>query len=197
MTYKITPVPAVARLCPAANGDTTMRYSLLLKCSLFALLIWVMTACVPITAVQQPHLTLHVYDESGLPVPASQVTLYWWEDPHSRLRASSVHSVDDRGDLTFEETTAAETIMPLVPHGVPAYHWTFCIEAEGFKPLIGTVSDVKPGESVEVWTTLRPGANEGVCSDYQRLHYHPGTPRPDIRSTGARVHGVYEVDGAP
>ena len=103
-------------------------------------------------------------------------------------------STDMQGIATFTETIATEVIMPLVPHGVPAYNWYFCIESDGYKTLIGTLSDVEPGATVEGNLILHRGESFPVCADYERLPDRPGTPVDAVEFSGGRAHGVYEVD---
>jgi len=156
-------------------------------------LVLTFTACVPQALVTQPHLLLRIQNQAGEAIPA-QVTLYWWEYPHRRQRGVTVAPADLHGTVAFSETIATEVMMPLVPHGVPAYNWSFCVEAETYKTMIGTVSSVQPGETVQVTLTLQPGQSFPVCDDYARLSNHPGTPIDEVEFSGADVHGVYEVD---
>lgn len=156
-------------------------------------LVLTLAACVPQVVVTQPHLLLHIQDEAGKAIPA-QVTLYWWEYPHRRQRGMTVVPTDLRGTVAFTETSAAEVMMPLVPHGVPAYNWSFCVEVENYKTTIGTVSSVQLGETVQVTLPLHLGQSFPVCDDYARLSSHPGTPVDEVEFSGADVHGVYEVD---
>src|SRR3954468_24937064 len=107
-------------------------------------LVLTLAACVPQVMVTQPHLLMHLQNEAGEAVPA-KVPLYWWEYPHRRQRGVTVVAADLQGTVAFSETIASEVMMPLVPHGVPAYNWSFCVEAEGYKTVVGTVSSVQPG----------------------------------------------------
>jgi hypothetical protein len=159
-----------------------------------ALLAAVLLAgCVPQVVVTQPHLLLHIQNEAGEAIPA-QVTLYWWEYPHRRQRGVTVVPADGHGTAAFTETVAAEVLMPLVPHGVPAYNWSFCVAVPTYKTVIGTVSSVEPGATVQITLPLHPGETHPVCEDYARLSNHPGTRRAEVEFSGADVHGVYEVD---
>jgi hypothetical protein len=163
--------------------------------------LWVaalLAGCVPQAVVTQPALRLHLSNEAGEPVDA-EVTLHWWEYPHRRQRSVSAVSTDAGGTATFTETVATETMMPLMPHGIPAYNWTFCIEAAGYKTLIGTVRDVEPGDAIEVNLTLHPGESFPVCENFDQLPFHRGTPIDDLdvsggSGDGSQVHGVYEVE---
>jgi hypothetical protein len=152
-----------------------------------------LAACYPQLLVTQPALLLYIQNEAGEGV-AARVTLYWWEYPHHRQRAVTVASTDARGVVSFVETTATEIMMPLMIHGMPAYNWSFCVEAESYKTLIGTVSGVEPGERVEVHLVLHRGEPARVCADYARLSHHPGAPVAEVDFSGGRVHGVYEVE---
>jgi hypothetical protein len=150
--------------------------------------------CLPKMLVTQPDLTLHVFSQAGEAVAAG-VTLHWWEYPHRRQRGTSIAATDAQGTVVFSETTESEVLMPLVPHGVPAYNWYFCVEAENYRTLIGTVSDVAPGETIEITLTLRSGESLPVCADFDTMPFHSGTPVTGVDSLGGNVHGVYAVDG--
>lgn len=164
-------------------------------CIVAALLSLMLSGCVPQTIVTQPHLLLRIRNEAGQSV-AAKTTLYWWEYPHRRQRAVHVESAGVDELTVFTETVATEILLPLVPHGVPAYNWSFCVEAEDYKTLIGTVSNVEPGDKIELDLVLHPGESLPVCADYERLPNHRGTPVGEIESSAGRVYGVYEVDSA-
>jgi hypothetical protein len=150
-------------------------------------------SCLPQTLVTQPDLTLHVFGSAGEAV-AANVTLHWWEYPHRRQRGTSIATTDAQGTVVFAETTESEMLMPLVPHGVPAYNWYFCVESESYKTLIGTVSNVAPGETTEITLTLHSGEPLPVCADFETMPFHSGTPVTNVVFLGGNVRGVYAVD---
>jgi hypothetical protein len=168
-------------------------YAVRCRVLMLALLLPMLSACVPVTTVTRPDLTLHIQDERGNPISQSTLTLYWWEYPHHRLRGSAILQPDLQGTVRITETSHTEVIMPLVPHGVPAYNWTFCIQAENFLTLIGTINNVEPGDAIELHIPLHQGASAAVCDQYDRLHFHHGQPRTDIEDADAHLNGVYEV----
>ena len=157
------------------------------------LLAFGLSGCFPQVMVTQPDLTLHIQDERGEAV-AAQVTLYWWEYPHRRQRSVVTVATASQGTVSFAESTETEIMVLVLPHGMPAYNWTFCVEAADYKTLIGTVHDVAPGERITVSLTLPEGKSLRVCDNFERLPSHPGTPVEEVQHTGGEVQGVYVVD---
>ena len=69
--------------------------------------------------------------QNGGAIAGARIVLERGSDPHGRPGGRWVERANTLGRFAFERTTADETIMPLMMHGVPFYYWNACVDAPG------------------------------------------------------------------
>ena len=131
------------------------------------LAVLVLVGCplpIPRTSVVRPGLRLTVVDPEGRPVGGARLVLTWSSNPHRRLHARTVRSVDQRGVAVVVERSKREWVMPLMMHGVPFHYWTWCVERKGFVTARGRIPWATRGRVQVVRVVLRRGSARRRCA---------------------------------
>jgi hypothetical protein len=165
-----------------------------MKWLFLSLLIGLSGCVVQRSVVRQPDLLLQVLDSTNQPIADAQLYLYWWSNPYSSLQESQVLVTDAGGVIQTEEVLQTDTAYPLMLHGVQEFRHTLCIEVSDYRTVVMTLN-VSPGEKVELSVQLTLGESLAVCSDFEKVFSHPGTPRPDIANQHPSVQSAYEITG--
>ncbi len=99
-----------------------------------------------------PAVDLHV-SAGGEPLPGAHVVLK--RDSLPYYGATSWSAVTDAaGHTTFAAEHEMQWVAPLVPHGVPVYAFTVCVEAEGYAAVTRKLKNDAEALSI----ALQPGS---------------------------------------
>jgi hypothetical protein len=121
------------------------------------------------TAVVLPETNIIVKDAAGDPVCGCTVNVYWVSQPHRKVDGRTSYQTDGDGKVHIQEQTQGEWVFPLMMHGVPFYHWAWCVEREGFDSAVGLIRWAEPGDQADVAVTLEKGTCAQLGEDYDRL----------------------------
>lgn len=160
---------------------------------IFLTISLLLSACVlQRSVVQQPELDLLLLDQVQQPLSNVKVVLYWYSEPHSRLRDSQTFVTNALGQIKLAEILQTDTAFPLMMHGVQEFHHAMCIEALGYQTVLLSLV-VLPKDALSIRAVLHEGQSIAVCSDFERLYNHPGNARPDISMQHPGIRAAYEL----
>ncbi|MCP4231941.1 MAG: hypothetical protein GY771_17570 [bacterium] len=133
----------------------------LLTSALLLLFILIIAACCPIPVPREsmrwPGCEFTIVNEYGQPLADCELTLYFWSYPYRTFEEELILLSDADGGIAIAEETFDETVMPLMMHGVPEYHWSYHVYKEGYITVAGGIVYTDESEVIPVLITMREG----------------------------------------
>ncbi len=154
-----------------------------------------LSGCYSETFVVFPQWDVQLTDRSGAALADVSLYAYAWSQPHSRLDAEATYRSDAAGHISGAERLDSKITSPFVLHGVSYSYLSFCVSAPGYQTLIGTLSDLEPGQPLTLILPLSPGESVAVCDDFDEVRFSSGERREDIAAQNGKFSSIYEVTG--
>ena len=129
--------------------------------------------CVPIPwprTVVHPACDFQIGDEEGAPLSDVEVHFYHWTLPYGYFREGSAYRTDPGGRVEIAGRKETEWIFPLMMHGIPEHHWSYCAEKDGHGTVVGEIYGSAPGKAILVTIRMKQGERTRLSEDFERVY---------------------------
>ncbi len=166
----------------------------LITSALLLLFILIIAACCPVPVPREsmrwPGCEFMIIDEYGQPLADCELTLYFWSYPYHKLEEELILHSNADGEIIVSEATFGETVMPLMMHGVPEYHWSYYVYKEGYVTVAGGINYADEDDVIPVEITMRAGESRRFDRFYDFKIHIITMPRSD----DGRTDGPVEIE---
>ncbi|MEM6429619.1 MAG: hypothetical protein AAF708_10295 [Deinococcota bacterium] len=112
-------------------------------------LVFSLTACSR-SYVVVPDMTSEITTARGEPITNARMHLERLDWRDDLVVNEAVFTTDDSGRIELDEQLEREGSYPLIMNGVPDYYFLLCFEADGYNTVTNRLSDVGPGDNINV-----------------------------------------------
>jgi hypothetical protein len=99
------------------------------------LLICIINGCAPWPTTSQPDVDIVVTDASGQPIRDALIKFAIYKIALSPEVKFVESSTDDNGNFHLEKVSYIQMVA-LAPDGGHSYDWSYCIQKQGYQPII-------------------------------------------------------------
>lgn len=123
---------------------------------------YILCGCVPWSTTLQPEVHLSVSDTSGKPIKNAFVKFAIYRIAlQPEVKIIELHT-NENGSFRLELETYTQMVA-LAPEGGHSYDWSYCIEKQGYRPIIRNSLTKKHFSSGTLMETMTPTSKLEQC----------------------------------
>ena len=102
----------------------------------YFVILFTQIACAPRWALIRPIINIRVKDSANRNIQDASLKYWLGSNPHEVLQMSCETRSDNKGYLKLDSKRSFEIDFYVLPHGITYYYQCYCLEKEGYIPLV-------------------------------------------------------------